>query len=410
MLIDILNLITNSAEQAFLAVGVFVGIALLVFGLINYKSNNNLVKKIESSKKYQPIIGALLGMTPGCGGAILVMPLFLKGSVSYGTVIATLIATMGDAAFVMIVSRPVDYLLISVISFIVAIITGYVIDYYNVGEKLFGKRAIKSKEELIEEHEKFKGIPTEYEMSLCVSGHCSTPKTIHIGHEEGDEIDLALHHQINYNSLLYKFRHRIGYKIFWLFNSIGIILGILLLFQIDINTDLFIPSLGLIGVAGTFFSIIYMIIAKKNIASDTHDVVESKMFSLKETLIHNAEETAFVITWVFVALLVYEFGIYLVGGEVVVESWLKSTGFIAIIIGGIVGLIPGCGPQIIFATLYVNGLVPFAALLANAISQDGDALFPLLAIDRKTSVWATLITTVPAIIFGIIIYLIELLI
>jgi hypothetical protein len=51
--------------------------------------------------------------------------------------------------------------------------------------------------------------------------------------------------------------------------------------------------------------------------------------------------------------------------------------------------------------------MPFAALFANAISQDGDALFPLLVLDRKSSLWATIITTIPAIVFGLIIYYIE---
>ena len=50
-------------------------------------------------------------------------------------------------------------------------------------------------------------------------------------------------------------------------------------------------------------------------------------------------------------------------------------------------MIPGCNAQIIFVSLYIRDLVPFSALLANTISQDGDALFPLIAIDKKASVW-----------------------
>ncbi len=49
-------------------------------------------------------------------------------------------------------------------------------------------------------------------------------------------------------------------------------------------------------------------------------------------------------------------------------------------------------------------MIPFAALLTNAISQDGDALFPLLAIDKKSSLIATIITTIPALIVGLIWY------
>ena len=42
-----------------------------------------------------------------------------------------------------------------------------------------------------------------------------------------------------------------------------------------------------------------------------------------------------------------------------------------------------------------------------SISQDGDALFPLIAMDRKSAFWATVINTIPAIIVGVDAYLIE---
>ena len=86
-----------------------------------------------------------------------------------------------------------------------------------------------------------------------------------------------------------------------------------------------------------------------------------------------------------------------------------STGLMSVIIGVLVGLIPGCGPQIIFVSLYLKGMFPFAALLANSISQDGDALFPLIALDARSAFWATIFTTIPSFIVGIIAYYIELL-
>ena len=41
------------------------------------------------------------------------------------------------------------------------------------------------------------------------------------------------------------------------------------------------------------------------------------------------------------------------------------------------GFLPGCGPQIVVATFYLNGYIPLSAELGNAISNDGDALFPV---------------------------------
>ncbi|WBW95181.1 putative manganese transporter [Oceanirhabdus sp. W0125-5] len=403
---DLFKIIMNSAEGAFLQVGVFVGAVLLIFGYINYKKNGKLIESIEKSKKVQPIIGALLGLSPGCGGAILVMPLYIKGTISFGTVIAALISTMGDAAFVLITVMPVKYLWISALSFIVAIITGYIVDYFNLGNKLIKRKPMKSKEQLKQIHEKLKHIPTEFELSFKDKSMSQEFKN-HIGHEEGDEIDIALHHnnKLSGSSFGYRFTHGIGYKIFWSTVTMGLLLGVLLLFQIDVNSQIGIPYLGsIIGISGTLFSIGYMILSKKFLQDDTHQEEESKLLSLKETLIHNAIETAFVTTWVFAAYVIYEFGVYFVGGELAIENWLTVTGVIAVLIGAIVGLIPGCGPQIIIVTLFLKGMIPFAALLANAISQDGDALFPLIAMDKKVSLWATIITTIPAIIVGLIFY------
>ena len=52
------------------------------------------------------------------------------------------------------------------------------------------------------------------------------------------------------------------------------------------------------------------------------------------------------------------------------------------ILAVLVGFIPGCGPQVLVTTLYLNGIIPFAALIGNAISNDGDAYF-LNSLDPK---------------------------
>lgn len=400
---EILRLVIWSAENAFIQVTVFVGSVLLLFGYINYKLSGKLVDKIEESKDTQVIIGALLGLTPGCGGAIFVMPLFPAGIVSFGTVVATLIATMGDSAFVIMTVMPFHYILVSILSFIVAVITGYVIDHFKFGENLVGDMANKKRAKAMA-----KLLHNELD-------HTTAPET-HVGHKEGDAIDYILHHSIkghqDHDSLGYKFTHG-SYGVYWVVIALGLVLGILDLFQVDLNA-LVIPNLGTIfGVVGTLLSIIMMIMGNKFIQDDTHEEAELKLLNFKETIIHNAQETAFVGTWVFVAYLAYELFILALGkgnylaGEGIVYAFLGKTGLTAVIIGALIGIIPGCGPQIIFVILFTRGLVPFAALLANAISQDGDALFPLIAIDKKSALWATVWNTIPALLVGIIAYFIE---
>lgn len=414
---EMFRLVLKSAEDSFIQVTVFVGAVLLLFGYINFRLSGKLVDKIESSKKVQPIIGALLGLTPGCGGAIFVMPLFPQGSVSFGTIVATLIATMGDSAFVLISTLPKDYILVSIFSFIVAVIVGYLVDMTNLGDKLLdGIKKDREERRLDREAHLVKETKIhDHDLIAHESGQ-EIKDVHHFGHEEGDDIDLILHHETkghqDIDTFGYKFTHN-AYSLYWIFISIGLILGILELFQVDINA-LFIPNLGkIIGIGGAFLSVFMMIMSKKFIQSDTHEESELKTMSLKETIIHNAQETAFVATWVFIAYIAYEFFILALGkgnymaGELIVTAFLTRQGLMAVIMGALIGIIPGCGPQIIFVTLYTRGLVPFAALLANAISQDGDALFPLIAIDKKSALWATILNTIPALIVGIIVYFIE---
>ncbi|KAF0193862.1 MAG: hypothetical protein FD169_2193 [Bacillota bacterium] len=402
MLPQIIDIIIASAEGAFIEVGVFVGAVLLLFGYINYKQSGAFVTSIENSKQWQPLLGALLGLTPGCGGAIFVMPLFFKGTVTFGTVVATLVATMGDSAFVLIATHPKQYFVISVLSFITAIITGYAVDQTSLGAEIFTKykKGKRSASELVAEHR----------------GVSHAESVTHIGHSDGDEIDLILHHKLkghqDRKSLGFTITHN-AFQFYWVLIGVGLVLGVLSLFQINVN-DLSIPNLALVlGVTGTALSVLMMVMGKKFLENDTHEETELKAMSLKETLIHNAQETAFVITWVFVGFLTYELLVLAVGGgnyfagEALIESLLLTAGIASVFLGALTGLIPGCGPQIIFVALFARGLIPFAALFANAVSQDGDALLPLIALDRRSALWATLITTVPAIIFGLAIYWFE---
>ena len=123
-------------------------------------------------------------------------------------------------------------------------------------------------------------------------------------------------------------------------------------------------------------------------------------------IIHSASETAFVITWIFIGYLVYDLGVMVLGGEEVLHSILLVNGMISVVIGAVLGIVPGCGIQIIFISLYSKGIIPFAALVANSISQDGDALFPLIAMDKKSALWATILTTIPAILIGFVVYVV----
>ena len=80
---------------------------------------------------------------------------------------------------------------------------------------------------------------------------------------------------------------------------------------------------------------------------------------------------------------------------------LAEAGWVFLpILAVLVGFIPGCGPQVLVTTLYLNGIIPFAALIGNAISNDGDALFPAIALTPRMAVIATLYSGIPALLIS----------
>ena len=208
----------------------------------------------------------------------------------------------------------------------------------------------------------------------------------------------------------YRVLHQ-GYRAWWIVTAVGFCLAILLLFWYAQDPD-YSPDLvwdpttrdGIVtwvGFIGTLLSIILYISSKNFIRDDTEATIGDKLNSFDETLVHAASETAFVTFWVVMAYLIFEFGMILSG---ISEADLSDhgAGAGAVAFAAVVGLVPGCGPQIIAISAYVEGIISFPALVANAISQDGDALFPLLVRHKVASIWATIHTTLPAILVGFI--------
>ena len=388
---EILEVIVVSMRDAFLAVTVFVAAMVLLFSWLQYISAGRFVDTIRANTAWQPVIGALMGITPGCGGAIVMMPMYARGYVTYGTVIATLIATLGDAAFVLIGAAVTDrsfiapVIAVHLISFIVGISWGYLVD----GMKITPSNPLGKFSPNYNDNSPSRTVLQETNENM-------SEVFDDLGREEKTGWGYFLLHQ--------------GYTVWWIVTSLGLIFAILLLvwnaqdadFTLEINynpltLDGFITWVGLIG---TSLSVILYISQKNWISDDSEASIGDKLYSLRETMIHSASETAFVTFWVMSAYLIFEFSMLFSGMN---EADLAhfGDGIIAVILAAVIGLIPGCGPQIIAITAYTKDLISFPALVANAISQDGDALFPLLVRHRVASIWATVHTTIPALIVGI---------
>ena len=388
---DVVEIIVISMRDSFLAVTVFVAVMVFLFSWLQYATSGRFVEYIRERKKLQPVIGALMGLTPGCGGAIVMMPMYACGYVTYGTVIATLIATLGDSAFVLIGAAVTDssfiapLIAVHVISFIVGVTWGYLVDICGITPLKplgrFGPTFVQDEPE-------------------------NQPKV----ESPLDDLSREIPEGLGY-SILHK-----GYVVWWAVTLIGLVFAILLLvwsgqdadysLELEYNPltmDGFITWIGLLGAT---LSIVLYIAQKNWFADDTEATIGDKLHSMRETMVHAASETAFVTFWVMIAYLVFEF-MLLFSGLSEQDMAQYGDGLIAVMVAAIIGLIPGCGPQIIAITAYTKDIISFPALAANAISQDGDALFPLLVRHKTASLWATIHTTIPAILAGIILLIAD---
>ncbi|MDS0293189.1 putative manganese transporter [Halogeometricum luteum] len=397
---EVADIFLGSVRDGFVQVSAFVAVTVLLFSYVQYRTDGRLVKKLEENRRAGPLVGALMGLTPGCGGAIVMMPLYVRGSVSFGTVVATLIATAGDAAFVILALAPEAALYSYGIAFATAILFGYAVDNFGLGVGRVD-RAVRSLSTMATDG----GVAApvtgnkvhHYDDAAAgdVEGACDAER---FGHDhDGPVRDSPLMRSVSLAALV----------AWWAAAAVGLGAGVLYLLRgaPDVPMVAGLSFAGLFtvaGIAGTTLSVYLYFVGRKYVGHGDVGRARDTFGSTYETLTHAAMETSFVTVWVIAAYLLYEYAMLFTGADI--AGLAAAAGVLAPVAGAAVGLIPGCGPQIILSTAYAEGAIPFSALTANAISQDGDALFPLIAIDKTAAVVASIYTTVPALVVGVVLH------
>ena len=329
------EVIRSSMIDAYIQVSVFVGFTLFVFIGLDSLTKFDVKNFLSKTQKFHVGIAAFLGAIPGCGGAIIVVTQYIQGRISFGSLVAVLTATMGDAAFLILAIEPTTGLLIFGIGIIVGSISGYIIDFIH------GINFMQSETKIKVEFEKIN--------KTFVS----------------------------------------NFNFFWLFLFIpGFILGILVAFQIEFSPA-YNSLLVFVTSAGAILSIFMWSL---NPLSDFQCSTDKSRGLLSRVV----DTTNFVTTWVISGFLVFEIFMYFTSLDLKIffDLWLPFVPLVAILFG----FLPGCGPQVVVATFYLNGYIPLSAELGNAISNDGDALFPAIALAPKAAILATLYSAIPALV------------
>jgi len=344
--------------DAFWQVAAYVAATLAIYHSISAKlsKQNALSELIRSHSRYQVLFAAAMGALPGCGGAIVIITQYVSGRVSFGAVVAVLTATMGDAAFLLLAAQPMTGLFIIAIGCVVGLISGLIIDAIHGPDFLRPKSA----KQLLDQG-------GEQRVEQRVQQDDSKPV-----------LGLKL------QGLFWQ----------WLMipTSIIAVMGSL---QIDIDA-LFAITAGTINLLGTVLVLIAMLLwaVSREVTDYESAVSEDPKTNISNLFQRIAQDTNFVTSWVIGAFLLFELTMHWTGLDLamIFQNWAIFVPLFAVIIG----LLPGCGPQILVTGLYLSGSIPLSAQLGNALSNDGDALFPAIALAPKAAFVATLYSTLPA--------------
>ena len=345
------GLILTSLSDAYIQVTAFVALTLGLFYGLERAFKLDAGALLERHAKWQVPVAAFLGALPGCGGAIVVVTQYVRGHIGFGAVLAVLTATMGDAAFLLLAREPATGLAIFALGFAVGTLSGWVVDAIHGPDFMRRKPA---------------------------------PRPLRPA-KPGGGPDLARALGPLWIALLVP----------------GTVLAFLAAFQLDADAlfgTAWMPEPALwLGVAGALLSIaMWTLRPTQSLAANLDDQTSACKAPAERTLERISGDTNFVTAWVVFAFLVYELGIFATGIDLreLFALWAPAVPLIGILLG----FLPGCGPQVVVTTLYLNGVVPLSAQLGNAISNDGDALFPALALAPRAALVATLYSAVPAVI------------
>ena len=341
---DFGEVIFTSIADAYIQVSTFVAATFLIVYGIEKFLNIDVTAALRRDTFWQVPVAAALGALPGCGGAIIVVTQYVTGRLSFGSVVAVLTATMGDAAFLLIAQEPLTGLAIIAMGFVVGTLSGWIINAIHGNDFLRG----------------------------------AITKT-----------DVEAEHNEDAST---RWIDRL-----WLFLMMpGIVLAALVAFQVDADAllanSLFDRPATFLGVIGGVLALSMRMAPRFGVSGDT-------AFSKSNTIIRRTiADTNFVTTWVIMAFLLFELSVYLFGLDL--KNLFTGVALYTPLIAILIGFLPGCGPQVLVTTMYLSGIIPLSAQIGNAISNDGDALFPAIAIAPRVAIVATLYSAVPALLIS----------
>ena len=317
----------------------FVTVMMVLVEYANVQSVDRLRSALCGSRWAQYIVAATLGATPGCLGAFVVVALFIHRSVRLGAVVACMIATSGDEAFVMLAAFPRTALLLTLALVLIGVLAGILTDVFS------------------DSASPDRGCADMVVHESASSCRCFDPTTI-----------------------LFELRQPSAAR------------GTLVL-----GTLLFVLAVlsGTIGPAEwnwirlTFFGV--GLFALFVVATVPEHFIEAHLW--RHIVVRHAPR---IFLWTFAAMTL----VAVLEASINAETFLRHNPWLALVGAAGLGLVPESGPHLLVVMLYAAGNVPVSALVASSIVQDGHGMLPLLAHSWRDFIKVKAINLVAGILVG----------
>jgi len=393
--------------QQVLIITAFVLGMMMIIEFINVKTGGLWSKRLQASPWIQIIIGAVMGVIPGCLGTYTVVSLYIHRVVNFPALMATLIATAGDESFFMFSLFPGKALLITAILFVLAIVVGGILQttmknkFIGLTEKSFPLHEghdtchhehhhhghhHHEEEPVCEEcghrhsvKENFKHLTfvRALLMSMCVtilalilSGVIDGQHQLNMlmgGQSEESVVEsfgIEHHHECNHHECNHHEFHELHESH-------------------ECNHHEFHESHESVehhhehgGEADWIrYTLIamFLLIMVIVIVADEHFLEEHLWEHVIK--VHLPK----IVLWTAAVIV----GLTIINHFVDIHGLVTKNPYIVLAAALLIGIIPQSGPHLLFVLLFAQGSIPLSILLASSIVQDGHGALPLLAESRK---------------------------
>lgn len=335
------ELLTDVLKGAILISGL-ITIMMMMIECLNIESKGRFFAGIRSSRIGGVLVGALLGIIPGCMGGFAAVSLYTHRLISFGGLVAMMIATCGDESFLMLATIPSLAVKIFVLLFALAIVAGILTDI------------------IVRKDDKM---------------HCTQKYEFH--HEDEQP-------------------HKEGKHAGWkrILMAAGVALFIAALATGLLGEDEGTETAGLNLLSEDWMNLVFSALSLVVLGV----VIFGSDHFVEGHLWHHviAKHLPVTFAWTFGILAVIGIGLNYFD----IALWISSNTALMILLATAIGLIPQSGPHMIFITMFAAGIVPVPVLLASCVSQNGHACLPLIAESKKSFIKAKALNSAIALAVG----------